>query len=88
MPDFQIFCGDSWGNFPKMAPILDPVNFFLGFQPYKSLCEVLNVSTIDYNNIMSLYCLACCAVTLFVVAVICVVIITIVVVAIVVVVMK
>ena len=24
---------------PKMAPILDPVIFFLGFQPYKSLCK-------------------------------------------------
>ena len=23
----------------KMAPILDPVNFFFGFDPYKSLCS-------------------------------------------------
>ena len=38
LPDFQIFCGDSWSNFPKNGTNLRPGEFFLGFQPHKSLC--------------------------------------------------
>ena len=41
-PDFQIFCGDSWGIFTKNGTNLRPGQFFLGFDPYKSLCAPLS----------------------------------------------
>ena len=40
MPDFLIFCGDSWGNLPKNSTNLRPGEFFLGSQPYKPLCPL------------------------------------------------
>ena len=36
-PIFNFFCDDSWGNLPKNGTNLRPGEFFLGFQPYKSL---------------------------------------------------
>ena len=36
-PIFKFFVVTREVIFPKMAPILDPVSFFWGFQPYKSL---------------------------------------------------
>ena len=40
-PFFNFYVVTREVIFPKMAPILDPVNFFLGFQPYKPLCPFL-----------------------------------------------
>ena len=37
-PDFQILCGDSWGNFTKNGTNLRPGEFFFGFDPYRQLC--------------------------------------------------
>ena len=39
--------------FPKMAPILDPVNFFFSFDPYKSLCKLFHVSHLHILSVAS-----------------------------------
>ena len=38
LPDFQILCGDSWGNFTKNGTNLRPGQFFFVFDPYRPLC--------------------------------------------------
>ena len=39
-PDFQILCGDSWGNFTKNGTNLRPGEFFFVFDPFSWLWKV------------------------------------------------